>query len=216
MPTFSPDGADYIARVHRNGRADDQHFEPDELLYHRVRPDSKVGGRSTPLDILPFKDDTGPSVNRGKYSRPYDVLERDCCEGHDRSQYEVLTFRVADVPKEIVLGDQTDRVFQFRLKHAPRECCFAHSEVWCNAGGDIWAPLERPPHSVRLKLRAAILQSLSTRTQSFVPVATEGAASPKIEGPAPPQAVADDAQNAVRRGFRGRLRDWCKSLGFLR
>jgi hypothetical protein len=179
VPTFSPDGAEYFARVHRNGRREDQAFLPSELLYHRFRSDQEVAGNATPLTILPFVGTTGPSVNRSKYSEPHDVLEPDCCDGHDRSTHKVLEFRVADVPDELAVADGSGRVFRFRVKHVPEAECFAHSEIWCNRDGNIFNPVEVPPKTVRLKLRALIQQRSSIR--SFTPLPPTDLQAPVAE-----------------------------------
>jgi hypothetical protein len=157
VPTFSPDGAEYIGRVHQNERQEDQVFLPSESLYHRFRSGQEVAGRATPLTLLPFDGTTtGPSVNRSKYSKPHDVLEPDCCDGNDRSTHKVLEFRVADLPDEIAVEDSSGRIFRFRPKHVPEAKCFAHSEIWCNRGGNVLDPIEVPPPTVSRVLKKSL------------------------------------------------------------
>ncbi len=201
MPIFSPEGPQYISRVHQNGRLEDPKFRPDEPLYHRFRKDLIVAGKVTPLEILPFRSGSGPSVNRGKYSEPCDVLEPDCCDGHDRSQYRVLEFRVEDVPKQIEVNQQNGRNLRFCLKHVPHSTCFSHSEIRCYTEDESGVCIEPPP-SVRRKLRAEVARRASIR--DCIP--SEGHA---VQGAPPKPTLGTDSSRWLRlaRCLR-RIRTW--------
>lgn len=159
MPLYSPETEAYYERAHRNGRDPDQHFDLAERLFRRYPKDSLVDGRPVPL-VMQF--DSGVSLNREKFSEPQDVLEPDCCDGRQRHGHVVLVLRLSNVPNAISTQDHSGRVFQFRLKHTPRETCYPHSEVWCNQSGDIHQDYEKPPKQVRDKLRAALARHLGT------------------------------------------------------
>lgn len=163
VPVFSPDSQIYRDRVHCNGRAPDQLFNPSEHLFRRYPKERLTGGRPVPLSMK-FEDDSGISVNRGKYSAPHDVLEPDCCDGHPRVGCVVLDILVSDVPAEIATADGTGRVFRFKLKHRPKETtCYAHSEVWCNEHGDIEQPYQPPPKAVKNLFRGELARHLAKR-----------------------------------------------------
>ncbi|MGA2589226.1 MAG: hypothetical protein ABSH32_04875 [Bryobacteraceae bacterium] len=159
MPFYNPEDETYYARAHRNGRDPDQQFDPAERLFRRYPEASLVEGKPVPLAM---QFDSGVSVNRAKFSEPQDVLEPDYCEGRHRPGHVVLVLRVFTVPDAIGTEDRSGRVFQFRLKHTPRETCYPHSEAWCNQSGDIYQDYEKPPKQVRDKLRVALARHLGT------------------------------------------------------
>ncbi len=157
MPTYSPDGEEYRTRVHRGAKPEDQDFHPSEKLFRRYKEKDLVLGRPTPLSGLQFRDDSGHSVNRGKYSEPQDVLEPDCCNGMRRDDCVVLTILVSDVPDSLVC-EVTGRSYSFRPKHTPEDHCYAHSEIWCNRSGSIVAPYESPTKNVKDAFRIHLLK----------------------------------------------------------
>ena len=162
VPVYSPDGPLYRDRLHRNGRAADQAFDPEEHLFRRYPKNFLIDGRPVPLSMQ-FEDDEGISVNRGKYSEPQDVLEPDCCDGHQRAECVVLDIRVSEVPAEIATTDGTNRLFRFRMNHRPKEQCYAHSEIWCNEQGDIDQPHQQPPKHVKNLFRGELARHLAKR-----------------------------------------------------
>lgn len=113
-------------RLAQNDRVSDQCFEPDEELYRRVMEVHLIGGILSPLAF----ESKPQSVNRGKYSRPMDVVHPACCDGHDRSDWLVAVLLVEDVRRSYRLED--GRVFVLFPKHTPKPSCYPHSEVWCN------------------------------------------------------------------------------------
>jgi hypothetical protein len=160
VPFYSPDDRGYYARVHRNGRDPDRQFGLTERLFRRYPEGLLVAGKPVPLVM---QLDSGVSVNRERFSEPQDVLEPDCCDGRPRPGHVVLAFRVSNLPNAISTEDHPERVFQFRLKHTPRETCYPHSEVWSNQSGDVDDDYQRPPKQVRDKLRAALARHLGTQ-----------------------------------------------------
>lgn len=156
MPIYSSDSAEYRQRVYSNGRMADQNFPLDELLFRRFPRGSLVNGWPTPLNI-PMEEVSGISVNRARFSLPQDVLEPDCCNGNHRTGMVVLEFAVDDLPRTIAAND---REYAFVPKHVPRECCYAHSEIWCNSEGNIEQPCERPSKTIRDLFRAELLSKI--------------------------------------------------------
>jgi hypothetical protein len=168
VPIYSADEEAYRSRVHRNGRDAVPIFESDERLFRRYPKASLINGKPVPLTMLLEAE---VSANRSKYSEPQDVLESDCCEGHNRAGCVVLDMHVSDIPESIPTGDGSGRIFPFRLVHEPRETCFPHSEIRCNQDGDIRTPHEEPPKSVRNLFRAEVARQLSNRAVlEFVPL----------------------------------------------
>lgn len=158
MPIYSPDSDEYRQRVHQNGRAADQSFAPDELLFRRFPGNSLVNGWPMPLNIL-FEEASGISVNRSRYSLPQDVLEPDCCHGSPRAGQVVLEFAVSDLPMQLPMGNPE---YVFVLKHEPREFCYAHSEIWCNSDGNIERPCRKPSKTIRDLFRAELLTKMKS------------------------------------------------------
>ncbi len=169
MPTYSSDGAEYLRRVHANGRSPDQTFGGDELLFRRLPKGQLINGWPVPAGILAFDDD-GVSVNRSRYSLPQDVLEPDCCGGHERTGHVVLEFAVADLTTLIPVEG---REFFFLIKHNPLPCCYPHSLIWCNAESDAEKPYVKPSKTVRNLIRAEILTRMKSAgrfPREFAPV----------------------------------------------
>jgi hypothetical protein len=158
VPIYSPDSPAYNQRVYRNGRDADQDFSIDELLFRRLPKNSLVDGWPTPLTI-PIEEESGISVNRARYSLPQDVLEPDCCNGNHRTGMVVLQFAVSDLPERIAADG---REYAFIPKHVPQDCCYAHSEIWCNPSGDIGLACEKPSKTIRNLFRAKLLSRMLT------------------------------------------------------
>ena len=169
MPTYSPDRPEFQQRVHENGRSEDTDFPSAEALYRRYREKDLVDGKPTPLSAFRFDDNSGHSVNRGRYSEPQDVLEPDCCNGLMRIGYVVLELAVGDIPAEITSADETRRVYNFQMKHVPKATCFAHSEIWCNQHGHIREPYEKPPKNVRDVFAAELVRQIRNAPRRFEP-----------------------------------------------
>jgi hypothetical protein len=170
VPTYSPDDAGYRQRVHANGRGVDQTFGAEELLFRRFPKTGLVNGWPMPMNLA--FDASGVSVNRSRYSVPQDVLEPDCCNGNARSGQVVLEFAVGDIPIQFP-ADTPE--YRFTLKHDPRESCYPHSLIWCNADGDAGRPCLRPPKTIRDLFRAELLprmQSAGRAPREFTAIET--------------------------------------------
>lgn len=170
MPIYSLDAAEYQRRVHQNGRGEDQVFSQTELLFRRYPRKLLLNGRPVPL-TMQFDDKSGVSVNRGLYSEPHDVLEPDCCNGNQRPDSVVLEFAVSDVP--VSIAGQDRREFRFSPKHVPKEQCYSHTEIWCNAEGDIERAYQSPSKQVRDIFRAELLrriEEMGRKVHEFEPI----------------------------------------------
>jgi hypothetical protein len=177
VPIYSLDSAEYRERVYCNNRVADQNFPPDELLFRRFPRNSLINGWPVPLN-LPIEDTSGISVNRARYSLPQDVLDPDCCHGKYRIDMVVLEFAVGDLPKKVAAHD---REFAFVPKHVPLECCYAHSEIWCNPQGDIDQPCERPSKTIRDLFRAELLSKIVSMGRTPREFAVASADTPKTQ-----------------------------------
>jgi hypothetical protein len=112
---------EHLARMSRNGRAEDQHFENDELLFRRYLREHFVGNRM--IDVyFPFPI----SLNRQKYSIPQDVI---FAEDGRFDGWGVLEFRVNQVALELL---HENAQYFFFPKHAPEETNYSHTETRCS------------------------------------------------------------------------------------
>jgi hypothetical protein len=136
------------------GDAEDPVFDGDELLYRRYIKAHFPYGRLLPA-AFSFPR---PSFNRGKYSVPQDVLHSDCCEGRALDGWGVLQCAVTELPTPVDGAD--GRRFFFSPMHQPRECCYAHSEVWCTEEGNI---TDTPSKKVREEFRVRLAQKMIVR-----------------------------------------------------
>ncbi len=142
---------------HTDGRSADQVFSPEEKLYRRIHPEELNSlGEVIPARIqtvVGFKStiEGAPSVNRGLYSTPSDVLHPDCCDGRDRSDCTVYAIRVKNLPG--VLHCQDGRDFAFVPHHQPLETCFAHAVVKSIDTADLARGYTQLPKSLRETFR---------------------------------------------------------------
>jgi len=170
VPIFNLDREAHRQRTTLAGRGEDQVFDNDEHLYRRIPRKWTFSGRVVPPLMIPLK--LGVSVNRSKYSEPQDVLERECCDGNDRTDCVVLDIYVRDIPREITSAD--GRVYRFSPVHRPRETCYAHSEVWSVEVSDRSGEHVEPPKNVRDQFRALLAQRLHARpVLEFTPIELE-------------------------------------------
>jgi hypothetical protein len=165
VPIYSPDDETYRQRVHANGRPRDQAFDPSDALFRRYPEKFLVDGKPVPvvMQAMKFDENSGISVNWGRYSEPQDVLEPDCCDGSRRQDCVVLTIMVSEVPSQVLTTDGSNRVFRFPLKHGPKAHCYAHSEIWCNQSGDVDQPHESPPKQVKDEFRLRLFEPMGAR-----------------------------------------------------
>ncbi|MEQ1946442.1 MAG: hypothetical protein ABL995_04600 [Bryobacteraceae bacterium] len=122
-------------------------FDPNELLYRRFSPEHIQDGGFLPA-AFPFPR---LSLNRSKFSELEDVLHPDCCNGRALSNWGIVAFAARDLPTPIPGAD--DRQFDFSLKHVPLECCYAHSEIFCEADG---VEIPKPSAKVRERFRVEL------------------------------------------------------------
>jgi hypothetical protein len=109
----------------------EQPFDDGELLYRRISPDelnSKGEIDPSRIQVTGFTKDinSSPSVNRGAFSLPEDVLSMPCA-GKDVQSWTVFFLQVQALPKGLLAGD--GRAFDFFPHHAPLEMCGAHSVI---------------------------------------------------------------------------------------
>src|ERR1700719_3729311 len=116
---------------YRDGQAEDQNFEEDELLYRRYKAEHFQGEQILPSAFRFPRQ----SVNRQKYSQPDDVLHPDCCNGESFEGWGVLECLSSDLPTPIDGGNGV--IFSFAPVHRPSECCYAHTEIWCKRGEEV-------------------------------------------------------------------------------
>lgn len=127
----------------RWGRRKDTSFSQDEDLYWRF---TEVGYNEHALTRLQWLVAIlraqfrlpDQSVNRSKYSRPFDVLFPDHCD------LGVLSFRVSTIPSHFA----PDSVrYGFTVEHVPLWCNYSHSEIW------VYKNQTRMPHNQKLGAR---------------------------------------------------------------
>ena len=141
--------------IHQNDRAPDSSFDLTELLYRRYRRGDFVNGKFLKT-AFPFPR---MSFNRGKYSRPEDVLHPDCSNGVRYTDFGVFEFSVGDVPVSLPVSSDS-RIFQFLIQHVPLATCYAHSELSCHLNGQ---EKDEPPQSVKQVLRAIVSEKCRIR-----------------------------------------------------
>lgn len=120
-------------RMMRNGRADDPVFSTDEQLYMRIRHEWIDENYRIKPPFIRFPDQ---SVNREKYSEPYDVLlpNKDKTPP-DQVFWGVASITVGNVPcaekKQVENRDKKNQEAQlkFTVEHDPVEDNFGHSEL---------------------------------------------------------------------------------------
>jgi len=140
---------------YRNGDPEDQLFTEGELLFRRYKAEHFQNGRLLPAAFKFPRQ----SFNREKYSRPEDVLHSDCCDGQKlQDGWGVLECSSTDLPTPI--DGQDGRAFQFEPIHKPLECCYAHTEVCCRAGGEF---VDAPSPKVKEMFRVRLAQRMSVR-----------------------------------------------------
>ena len=143
----------------------DAPFTADELLYRRVNPEElNSKGEVDPswINVTSFTPDveSAPSVNRGKFSEPDDVLHHDCAQ-RDTTDWKVFYVRVDSLPERLVSGDGK-RSFDFYPKHIPLEQCGAHSVVASCITGDVNKAYVKPSDKVARAFKAHFAVSLKS------------------------------------------------------
>jgi hypothetical protein len=141
-----------------NGRPEDPTFADGELLYRRYRAEHFQYQRLLP-SAFKFPRQ---SFNRQKYSQPDDVLHPDCCDGKDYDGWGVLECSSSELPTPIDLALAT---FSFQVVHQPKECCYAHTELWCKRGHQL---VDEPSKTVKETFRVKLALKMRVRITASV------------------------------------------------
>lgn len=144
-----------------NSHVPDPQFEDTEPLYLRFPPPQ---GYIAPEDRAAITKLTDPqvrfpdfSVNRGKYSKPSDVLRpQDVGWG-------VAQFQVGDVPQAIYDSEarSTPIVYTFRVEHVPLPENYAHSEVRTYADGSHLTDKRQVRKKIRKEFRERLRRKMA-------------------------------------------------------
>jgi hypothetical protein len=158
-------------------------FAPDELLYRRAESgelNSKGEIDPTRINLTSFKRniESAPSVNRGLYSSPDDVLHVLCAD-KDLTGWHVFSLRVDQIPTGLVSGDK--RVFDFYPKHVPLENCGAHSVVACAESNDPTKTYVKPSDKVAYDFKAKFATALRLVPPTAPPAPTADPAPPRSD-----------------------------------
>ena len=156
-------GSDRPWRMYSRGRSADAEFSPSEILYFRftARNLDDTGGLRLAAIRFPTQ-----SVNRQKYSKPFDVLapEPRKLDGVGRSK-EWLYYGVAAFPAGCVpafLEDSGSQVIcDFRVEHDPLEYNYAHAEIRAFVEGKRLLEKKGVSRSDRKKFRMKIFEQVT-------------------------------------------------------
>ncbi len=137
-------------------------FDPQEPLYRRVSMNELVNGELTPATIsVRYSGPTvehSPSVLRGGFSTPFDVLHQDCAAGQDVSAYEAYSIQVQELPERVSSGD--GQFYNFFPVHIPKPDCGAHSVISCCLADDPSKTFKKPNRTARNILRVQLATKL--------------------------------------------------------
>jgi len=143
-------------------------FTREELLYRRVSPSEVAAGEVVPssFNSVSFQKDLdgAPSVNRSRFSGPYDVIHTDCAGGRDVSSFLVYFIEVASLPGP--LQSDTGQMFAFYPHHRPLPTCGAHSVIGSCLTGQP-GEYSRPPRPIRNAFRVQLAMRLLPISQVF-------------------------------------------------
>jgi hypothetical protein len=138
-----------------NGTPEDPVFLNGEKLFRRYRKEDFYDQRLLPAAFKFPRQ----SFNRERYSTPEDVLHSDCCNGQQLVGWGVLECSATDLPTPI--DGPNNRRFHFAAVHQPRECCYAHTELWCRIE-DQWVD-EPSPKKLKETFRVLLAQRMTIR-----------------------------------------------------
>lgn len=119
------DGIEIPYRLLRGNRPLDPDFDEREVLFHRFNKLIDVDEHIYPSSIR-FPDF---SVNRSKYSEPYDILIPKYFD------WGIFSFQVKDIPDPISIPGDKLTLYQFNAEHVPLEENYSHSEVRTSKDG---------------------------------------------------------------------------------
>jgi hypothetical protein len=144
-------------------------FSSQELLYRRVSPSELTAGILDPsrMNSISFSKEVegAPSLLRGLFSSPFDVLDKNCCDGKDKSGCLVYYIEVAHVPSGLPSGEGV--LYAFYPMHNPLPSCGAHSVLACYIQADETQRYIAPSRKVRNDLRTKLANQLLPISQSF-------------------------------------------------
>jgi hypothetical protein len=144
-------------RMLRAGRAADQNFDQREPLFRRYCLEHWVAGK-----LVDAHFSFPPSLNRGKYSFPEDVI---CSEDKAFDGWGVLDFRVGDIPKQLV--DGSGRTYLFFPFHEPDETNYSHTVIQCERE-DSRGQATSPNSVVKKRFRAKLSQQINIKIEARV------------------------------------------------
>lgn len=156
-------GSDRPWRMYSRGRSADTEFSPSELLYFRftARNLNDAGGLGPAAIRFPDQ-----SVNRQKYSKPFDVLvpEPRKLDGVGRLKgwlYQgVAAFPVGCIPADPKDG-KGQVACDFRVEHDPLEYNYAHAEIRAFVEGKRLLEKKGVSRSDRKKFRMSIFEQVT-------------------------------------------------------
>lgn len=153
----SSENTSELSPVHQDGLPVVDTFDDSEVLYRRYLLAHFVDRELVPQHFQFPK----PSFNRGKFSRPEDVLHPDCCDGKVLGQgWGVLECLASDACISTLSHD--NREVLLSPKHVPLQSCYAHSELWCFVSED-GSELKKPSSTVREKFRIKLAKKFNER-----------------------------------------------------
>lgn len=134
-------------------------FTATEQLFRRVLPwEELADGEIDPtrFNSLSFNKvpDGAPSVLRGQFASPGDVLHRDCANDKDVSNQFVYSILVGELPTEIRSDD--GNLFSVFPLHRPEPTWGAHSVISCCRSGDESRTYLPPSKSAKRDLRVKL------------------------------------------------------------
>jgi hypothetical protein len=137
-------------------------FAPAEPLYRRISAAELTGGEIDPSRFNSVSFDKSiegaPSVLRGRFAEPRDVLHPHCADGRDVTHFLIYFIFVQDLPDVIKSDDGKE--FAFFPSHRPEPTCGAHSVIACCIAGDPARGYSKPTRPVRNQLRAKLAAKL--------------------------------------------------------
>jgi hypothetical protein len=139
----------------RNGRPADQTFSPGELLYRRYVQEDFDGD-----SLKPARFPMPPSLNRGQYSHPEDVI---FSEMGEFDQHGVLECNVEGL--SVTVSDDRNMEYIFVPVHRPEENNYSHSEMWADCV-QTQQRMEQPSRIARKAYRTMVSRRFKVRIAS--------------------------------------------------
>lgn len=122
----------------------DPYFDPKEELYRRISKEHIDEENKIIPATIAFRNF---SVNRGKYSKPEDVLHPDWKE------WGIGCFTVEEIPEPIIA--ESGNKFELKVIHVPKNGNYAHSEIQTYKNKK-YQKKPDPPEDVKKEIRALL------------------------------------------------------------